>query len=124
MSKRDYRKSHQIRLTLCISAAQGLEADLVNTTVEFYEQHFDCNVRGPIFLTKAVLPHMPKGGRVVFISSAGARVGVGGQTVYAATKAANEALCRTWAKELGQDYGITINNVNPGPIATGELSIL
>ena len=62
---------------------------------------------------------MPKGGRIVFISSAGARLGVAGQTVYAATKAANEALVRVWAKELGQSHGITVNAVNPGPVATG-----
>ncbi|KAF4919725.1 L-xylulose reductase [Colletotrichum viniferum] len=60
------------------------------------------------------------GGRIVFISSAGARLGVAGQTVYAATKAANEALTRTWAKELGQSHGITVNSVNPGPIATDQ----
>ena len=58
----------------------------------------------------------------MFISSAGARLGVAGQTVYAATKAANEALVRVWAKELGQSHGITVNCVNPGPIATGTLT--
>lgn len=92
----------------------------MDTTPEFYQTHFDCNVRGPIFLTKAAEPHLPKGGRIVFISSAGARLGVGGQTVYAATKAADEALVRVWAKELGQSHGITVNCVNPGPIATGK----
>ncbi|RDW86601.1 SDR family NAD(P)-dependent oxidoreductase [Aspergillus mulundensis] len=102
------------------SAAQGLEANLVDTTPEFYTTHFDCNVRGPIFLTKAVEPHLPKGGRIVFISSAGARLGVAGQTVYAATKAADEALVRVWAKELGQSHGITVNCVNPGPVATDQ----
>ncbi|EQB54356.1 hypothetical protein CGLO_05824 [Colletotrichum gloeosporioides Cg-14] len=102
------------------NAAQGNEANLVDTTPEFYDRHFDTNVKGPIFLTKAVEPHLPKGGRIVFISSAGARLGVAGQTVYAATKAANEALTRTWAKELGQSHGITVNSVNPGPIATDQ----
>lgn len=101
------------------SAAQGNEANLVDTTEDFYTRHFDANVKGPIFLTKAVEPYLPKGGRIVFISSAGARLGVAGQTVYAATKAADEALVRVWAKELGQSHGITVNCVNPGPIATG-----
>lgn len=106
-------------LTLLCSAAQGNEANLVDTTEDFYTRHFDANVKGPIFLTKAVEPYLPKGGRIVFISSAGARLGVAGQTVYAATKAADEALVRVWAKELGQSHGITVNCVNPGPIATG-----
>ncbi|RSL76555.1 hypothetical protein CEP51_009847 [Fusarium floridanum] len=102
------------------NAAQGNEANLVDTTEDFYTRHFDANVKGPIFLTKAAEPHLPKGGRIVFISSAGARLGVAGQTVYAATKAADEALVRVWAKELGQSHGITVNCVNPGPIATDQ----
>ncbi|KAF4308535.1 hypothetical protein GTA08_BOTSDO03653 [Botryosphaeria dothidea] len=102
------------------NAAQGNEANLVDTAEDFYNRHFDTNVKGPIFLTKASEPYLPKGGRIVFISSAGARLGVGGQTVYAATKAANEALVRVWAKELGQSHGITVNAVNPGPVATDQ----
>lgn len=92
----------------------------MDTTPEFYTKHFDCNVRGPIFLTQAIVPHLPRGGRILFISSAAARLGVTGQTVYSATKAANEALVRVWAKELGQSHGITVNCVNPGPVATGR----
>ena len=61
---------------------------------------------------------MPRGGRIVIISSVSARMGVPQQTVYAATKAANEALARVWATELGQSHGLTVNCVNPGPVAT------
>lgn len=89
-------------------------------TEELYTSHFNTNVKGPIFLTKAVVPHIAKGGRIVFVSSAAARLGVAGQTVYAATKAANEALARVWAKELGQSHSITVNCVNPGPVATDQ----
>ena len=92
--------------------------------MEMYNSHFDCNVRGPIFLTQAALPYFPRGGRVVFVSSAAARLGVAGQTVYSPTKAANEALARVWAKELGHSHGITVNCVNPGPVATGKTSNL
>ncbi|KAJ5097074.1 NAD(P)-binding protein [Penicillium angulare] len=102
------------------NAALGLEANLVDTSLELYSTHFDCNVRGPIFLTKAALPHLPRGGRVVFVSSAAARLGVAGRTVYGPTKAANEALVRVWAKELGHSHGITVNCVNPGPVATDQ----
>ena len=45
-------------------------------------------------------------------------MGVPQQTVYAATKAATEALVRVWATELGHKYGVTVNAVAPGPIAT------
>lgn len=85
-----------------------------------YSSHFNTNVKGAIFLTKAALDFLPQGGRIVFVSSAAARLGVPGQTIYSATKAAGEALARVWAKELGQSHGITVNCVNPGPVATGE----
>jgi 3-oxoacyl-[acyl-carrier protein] reductase len=39
-------------------------------------------------------------------------------TAYGATKACMESFARTWAVELGHDYGVTVNNVNPGPVAT------
>jgi 3-oxoacyl-[acyl-carrier protein] reductase len=61
---------------------------------------------------------MPRGGRIIIISSVSSRMGVPQQTVYAATKAANEALARVWSTELGQSKGITVNCINPGPIAT------
>lgn len=86
-----------------------------------YNSHFECNVRGPIFLTQAALDYLPRGGRIVFVSSAAARLGVAGHTVYGPTKAANEALARVWAKELGHSHGITVNCVNPGPVATGKI---
>lgn len=115
-----YLQSSKMITSNC-SAALGVDANLVQVTEELYTTHFDTNVKGPIFLTKAAEPHLPHGGRVVFVSSAAARLGVPGQTVYAATKAANEALARVWAKELGQSHGITVNCVNPGPVATGRL---
>lgn len=102
------------------SAALGHDANLDEVTEDLYQTHFDTNVKGPIFLTKAVVPHIARGGRIVLVSSAAARLGVAGQTVYAATKAAEESLARVWAKELGQSHDITVNCVNPGPVATGE----
>lgn len=113
---------HQARmLTMTTnSAALGVDANLDEVTEELFQTHFDTNVKGPIFLTKAVIPHIAKGGRVVFVSSAAARLGVAGQTVYGATKAANESCARVWAKELGQSHEITVNCVNPGPVATDQ----
>lgn len=102
-----------------LSAAVGRDALLKETTVEFYNDHVDCNFRGVYFLTQQVLPHLPPGGRIVLVSSVAARMGVATQGVYSGTKAANEALARVWAKELGHDYGVTVNCVNPGPVATG-----
>ncbi|RJE21883.1 KR domain protein [Aspergillus sclerotialis] len=107
-----------------MDAALGLEANLVDTSLNLYATHFDCNVRGPIFLNKAALPYLPWGSRIVFTSSsaaaAAARLGIAGHTVYGPTKPANEALFRVWAKELGHSHGITVNCVNPGLVATDQ----
>ena len=54
----------------------------------------------------------------MIISSVSSRAGVPQQTVYAASKAAVEGMARVWATELGTKYGVTINCVAPGPIAT------
>lgn len=45
-------------------------------------------------------------------------MGMPQQTVYAATKAALEGIAKVWATELGKKYGITVNCVSPGPVAT------
>jgi 3-oxoacyl-[acyl-carrier protein] reductase len=69
-------------------------------------------------LTQAVLPHMKaqKFGRVLFNASRAA-LGVPTRSAYAATKAGQIALARTWALELAR-HGITVNTVAPGPILT------
>lgn len=72
----------------------------------------------PIFLTHLSLPHLAKGGRIILLSSVSARLGVPQQTVYAATKAALESLCKVWATELGRKHEVTVNCVSPGPVAT------
>lgn len=71
-----------------------------------------------ITLTQACLPAMKKAqmGRVIMISSRAA-VGLATRTAYSATKSGQIGLARTWALELGQ-YGITVNVIAPGPIAT------
>jgi 3-oxoacyl-[acyl-carrier protein] reductase len=79
---------------------------------------FDLNVNGPIFATQAAAPLFPKeGGRVINVSSVAARSAFAGASVYAATKAALNALTQVWAVELGAK-GVTVNAVSPGPVET------
>lgn len=98
----------------------GVSTDqlLPDITLEVYEKTVNINLRGVIFLTQAVAPHFAKNGRIISISSISSKAGFFGQTVYAATKAGLEGLSRVWATELGRKYGITVNCINPGPIAT------
>lgn len=93
---------------------------LCDLTVEDYNLVYDLNVRGAIFLTQAVLPHLRAPGRIINISSVGARAGFAGLSIYCSSKAALEGLTRCWAAELG-DAGHTVNAVNPGPVQTALL---
>lgn len=76
------------------------------------------HVHAGIALVQAALPAMKEAGfgRIVIIGSR-AMLGLETRTAYAATKAAQVGLVRTWALELGQ-YGITVNAVAPGPVVT------
>ncbi|KAI1621092.1 hypothetical protein EDD37DRAFT_639759 [Exophiala viscosa] len=100
------------------NAAVWDKCDLADLTDELYDRFDDTNVKGVTFLTKAVLPHIARNGRIVLMSSILARQGISSTSLYSASKASLEAFARVWAAELGQKYGVTVNCVNPGPVAT------
>ncbi|KAF2804885.1 short chain oxidoreductase/dehydrogenase [Mytilinidion resinicola] len=100
------------------NAGAGDELYLADCTLEHFDKVFYTNVRFPMFLVKECLPYLPRGGRVVNVSSVCARQGWPMQTAYSASKACMESFAKTWAAELGHTYGITVNAVNPGPVAT------
>ncbi len=76
------------------------------------------NVRGVFVATQRALAHLGEGGRIINIGSINAdRVPGPGLSVYAMTKGAVAGFTRGLARELGP-RGITVNNVQPGPIAT------
>jgi NAD(P)-dependent dehydrogenase (short-subunit alcohol dehydrogenase family) len=78
----------------------------------------DVNVRSPVLASQAAIPHLPAGGRIVTIGSAGAERIVGDTgTVYYMTKSALHSFTRGLARELGA-RGITVNLVQPGSTNT------
>jgi 3-oxoacyl-[acyl-carrier protein] reductase len=81
------------------------------------------NLKGVFLCARAAVPHMIRGGGGVILnaSSVVGLYGNFGQTNYAATKAAVINMTRTWARELGK-YGIRVNAVAPGFIATEIIS--
>ena len=91
---------------------------LQDITVEGFHRQYNINVLGPILLMQAALPYLPhdRSGRVVNLSSVSASMGFSQQTIYGGTKAAVEAMTRTWARELAERA--TVNSVNPGPVKT------
>jgi 3-oxoacyl-[acyl-carrier protein] reductase len=80
---------------------------------EHFAKHFDLNVRGVLLMTKEAVARMSDGGRVINITSGIVRARVAGSSVYAASKAAVEAMTRCHAAELGKRR-ITVNSVAPG----------
>ncbi len=88
-------------------------------SLESYQQVFDVNVRATYFLTAALAPKMAAKGKgaIVNVSSIAAVIGTPIGSVYNASKAAMDALTRSWAVEFGP-AGVRVNSVAPGPIHT------
>lgn len=91
----------------------GEYAPMLDVTEEFYDQMMANNLRGPFFLTKALHGQLRDHGRVINLSSVGARLTDPGIIVYTMAKAAVDAFTRVLAAELGP-RGITVNAVAPG----------
>lgn len=103
------------------NAGVDLVKPLGEISVSDYEKVYHLNVRAPLLLTQALLPRFsPADNRIVNIGSVASRAGFQGLGLYCSSKAALEGLTRCWARELGGN-GTTVNQVNPGPVATEML---
>src|SRR6202051_389715 len=88
------------------------------TTLEEMDRVIDINLRGVLATTQAALKHMNDGGRIIMIGSAvGERAVAPGLVPYAATKGAVKMFTQALSREVA-GRGITVNNVQPGPIDT------
>jgi 3-oxoacyl-[acyl-carrier protein] reductase len=88
------------------------------TTLADFDRVFAINVRGAFVATQAALKHMKTGGRIIMIgSSVGEHVFIPEMAPYSATKGAIKMFAQGLAREVGA-RGITVNNVQPGPIDT------
>lgn len=89
---------------------------------EFSLEDFDrlvaVNVKGVFVTTQEALRHIGSGGRIINIGSVNSdSVPTQNTSVYALTKGAVVSFTRGLARDLGP-RGITVNNVQPGPIDT------
>src|ERR1700751_1177589 len=99
-------------------AGTAIPKTFEETTLEEMDRVIDITVRGVFLATQAALKHMKSGGRVIMIgSSVGEHVLVPGLVAYSATKGAVKIFTQALSRELGS-RGITVNNVQPGPIDT------
>jgi len=89
-----------------------------DTTLEELDRLIDLNIRGTFVTTQAALKLMNDGGRIIMIGSCvGERVMTPGLVPYSATKGAVKVFAQGLSREVGS-RGITVNNVQPGPIDT------
>jgi 3-oxoacyl-[acyl-carrier protein] reductase len=100
------------------NAGTAIPKTFEEATLEEMDRVIDINVRGVFVATQAALKHMRDGGRIITIGSAvGERALTPGLVPYAATKGAVKIFTQGLAREVGS-RGITVNNIQPGPIDT------
>jgi 3-oxoacyl-[acyl-carrier protein] reductase len=100
------------------NAGTGFPKPFEEATLEELNRVIDINIRGTFFATHAALKHMKKDGRIINIGSCvGERMMTPGLVPYSATKGAIKMFTQGLSREVGS-RGITVNNIQPGPIDT------
>jgi 3-oxoacyl-[acyl-carrier protein] reductase len=100
------------------NAGTAIPKRFEETALEEMDRMIDINFRGILAATQAALKHIENGGRIIMIGSCvGERVMTPGLVAYSATKGAVKMFAQGLSREVG-DRGITVNNVQPGPIDT------
>ena len=107
------------RLDILVNnAGTAIPKKFEEATLEELDHMIDLNVRGTFVATQAALKHMKNGGRIIMIGSCvGERCMTPGLVPYAATKGAVKMFSQGLSREVGS-RGITVNNIQPGPIDT------
>ena len=107
------------RLDILVNnAGTAIPKPFEETTLDEIDRMFNINVRGTLAATQAALKHIKSGGRIIMIGSCvGERMMTPGLVAYSATKGAVKMFTQGLTREVGS-RGITVNNVQPGPIDT------
>jgi len=106
------------RLDILVNNAGVYEfAPLESVTEDLFHRHFNVNVLGLLLTTKEAVKHMGPGGSIINMGSVASSIRMPNSTVYAASKAAVDAITGVLAKELGPRH-IRVNSINPGMIET------
>jgi 3-oxoacyl-[acyl-carrier protein] reductase len=100
------------------NAGVAIPKTFEETSLEEMDSMININFRGTMVVTQAAIKHMTSGGRIIMIGSCvGERVLTPGLVAYSATKGAVKMFTQGLSREVGK-RGITVNNVQPGPIDT------
>jgi 3-oxoacyl-[acyl-carrier protein] reductase len=100
------------------NAGTAIPKKFEEATLEELDRVININIRGTFVTTQAALKHMNDGGRIIMIGSCvGERMVTPGLAAYSSTKGAIKMFSQGLSREVGS-RGITVNNVQPGPIDT------
>jgi len=104
------------------NAGWDVAAPFLKTEPDLWDKIIAINLKGPLNLHKAALPHLiaAGGGKVVNVASDAGRVGSSGESVYSACKGGLIAFSKTIARECARD-NVRVNVVCPGPTDTALL---
>lgn len=119
----DEIQSHFGRLDIFINnAASGVARAALELDARGWDWTMDINARAFLLCTQRAVKLMPRGGRIVAISSLGARLAWPAYSAVGVSKAALEALTRYLAVECAP-LGITVNAVAPGAVESEALKL-
>jgi NAD(P)-dependent dehydrogenase (short-subunit alcohol dehydrogenase family) len=109
------------RVDLLVHAAGVMTGTFVRKeSAATFEAVMRTNLLSAFVVAHAVLPVMPLGGRIVFLSSSSAHAPQPGRSAYSASKAGLNAFAAALGKEVDRD-GIAVHVVTTGPVATPML---
>ena len=103
---------------LVVNAGVAAMAPVEDFDIADLDRMLSVNLRGVFIAAQAAVKHLPRGGRIITVGSCNAeRMPFQGGSVYAMSKAGLVGLVKGLARDLGP-RGITVNNVQPGPVDT------
>ena len=116
---RDVEKTFGTIKALINNAGVSTRDKITECDLDYWHNVMDINLTGPFLGMKTIIPYMQKNGSgaIVNVSSIGGLVGIGGGTVYPASKGALKSLSKRVAVTYGADH-IRVNTVYPGWIET------
>jgi 3-oxoacyl-[acyl-carrier protein] reductase len=105
------------------NAAIFIVASLEDCSDDDFQKIVDINIRAVFLIARAAAKIMPSGGRIINMGSAsGESSPFPNESLYTMSKFAIAGFTRGWARDLGPK-GITVNCIQPGPIAT-DIAVL
>jgi len=105
------------RLVVHNAATQEPTGPLAGLARSAFRAHLETNLLAPLFITQALLPRLPRGARVLHVSSGAAHRPIAGWGPYCVSKAALHRLTQCWNTEL-KEAGVLVGSARPGVVDT------